>query len=57
MKENKLTIKQFAAKAAVSSDTVRRWIRERSIQAEKEPIKGFILVWMINENELKKVVK
>lgn len=57
MKEKKLTIKQFAAKAAVSNDTVRRWIREKLIHAEKEPIKGFVQVWLIDENELKKVTK
>ena len=30
---------------------------KKIVEAEKEPVKGFVLVWMINENELKKVVK
>lgn len=53
----KLTIKEFAAVMQVSTDTVRRWIRENKVHAEKLPKKGFILQWFINEDEVKKFTK
>lgn len=52
-----LTIKEFASKMQVSTDTVRRWIREKKIHAEKLPKKGFILQWFISEDEVKKITK
>lgn len=50
-----MKITDFAKKVGVHPLTVRRWIREGKITAEKKQLKGFVFYLDIDENEIKKV--
>ena len=52
-----MNISEFAKKVGVHPLTVRRWIRERKITADRKQLKGFVFYLDIPEEEIKKVIK
>lgn len=52
-----MNISDFAKKVGVHPLTVRRWIRERKITADRKQLKGFVYFLDIDEKEIKKVIK
>jgi len=52
-----MRITDFAKLANVHPMTVRRWIKEGRIKAERKNTKGFATVWDIPLSEIQKVTK
>lgn len=52
-----MKITEFAEAVGVHPLTVRRWIKEGRIKAEKKTAKGFATFLDIDKDEIKKVVK
>lgn len=50
-----MKVTEFAKRVGVHPLTVRRWIKEGKIAAEKKQLKGFVFYLDIDENEIKKV--
>lgn len=51
-----MNISEFAKKVGVHPLTVRRWIKEQKITADRKQLKGFVYYWDIDEKEIKKVI-
>lgn len=49
-----MTVSQVAAELAVTEETVRRYIREKKLKAEKRRTVGLRKVWMVTKDEVAK---
>lgn len=52
-----MKVPEFAEAVGVHPLTVRRWIKEGRIKAEKKTAKGFATFLDIDKDEIKKVIK
>ena len=50
------TVRDVAEKLQVTEETVRRWIREGKLKADKIRIKGLKVAWGISTASLKEVM-
>ena len=53
-KGNLLTVSEAAKSLGVTEETVRRYIRERKLKAEKKRIQGLKKVWLISPDEIRR---
>jgi excisionase family DNA binding protein len=51
-KGNLLTVAEAAKALGVTAETVRRYIRERKLKAEKKRIVGLKKVWLVSPDEI-----
>ncbi len=56
-RSNLLTVAQVAAELRVTDETVRRYIRERKLKAEKRRTVGLKKVWMVTKAEVVRFAK
>ena len=53
-KGNLLTVSEAAKALGVTEETVRRYIRERKLKAEKRKVQGLKKVWLISPDEMRR---
>ena len=54
MKGGQYTVSEVAKTLHVTEETVRRYIRERKLPAEKKKSVGLKKVWLISQDDLRK---
>ena len=54
MKGNLLTVAEAAEELGVAAETVRRYIREKKLRAEKKKVRGLQKVWVISQEEIQR---
>ena len=54
MKGGPLTVSEVARTLEVGEETVRRYIREEKLKAEKKKTKGLRKVWVVSADELRR---
>lgn len=54
MKDGLLTISEASKSLKVSEETVRRYIREKKLKAEKKKIIGLKRVWLVSPEEIRR---
>jgi len=53
-KGNLLTVAEAAKAIGVTEETVRRYIRERKLKAEKKRIQGLKRAWLVSPEEIRR---
>jgi len=53
-KGNLLTVAETAKAIGVAEETVRRYIRERKLKAEKKRIQGLKKVWLVHPDDVRR---
>ena len=54
MKDNLLSVAEAAKELDVTEETVRRYIREGKLKAEKKKIRGLQKAWVISKDEIRR---
>jgi excisionase family DNA binding protein len=54
VKGNQLSVAEAARELGVSEETVRRYIRERKLKAEKKRVIGLKKIWAIPHDEVRR---
>jgi excisionase family DNA binding protein len=53
-KGNLMTVTEAAKAIGVTEETVRRYLRERKLKAEKKRIQGLKKVWLVHPDEIRR---
>ena len=54
MKDNQLSVVEAAKELGVTEETVRRYIREAKLKAEKKKTRGLQKAWVISKDEIRR---
>ena len=54
MKGNLFTVAEAAKELNVTEETVRRYIREKKLKADKKKMRGLQKVWVISQDEIRR---
>jgi len=54
VKGNLLTVAETAKALGVTEETVRRYIRERKLKAEKKRVLGLKKVWLVSQDDIRR---
>lgn len=54
MKSDLLTVAETAKMLGVGQETVRRYIREKKLKAEKKKVIGLKRVWLVSQDDIRR---